>query len=634
MDRDNVLTRFEYDADLSNGWGLDDYAYGVEGTSDRSEVWGTERLDVTLSEALAVLTEGGKTSDFSFTQWKDDAPQPTYFTYVELRNPGPFPVDFNNSAWQLEVVPNNVATNHINTRRLTLLDGNLPAGQTFTIGSASSPVQGSMYPSGLKVNYDPSTVSTPTSGDFDTNTATWIAPPLGRQLDLDLQDGTTASWYQLRNGDGTNPGVNALLDPTTPNIAANQELDINLRRRAYPNRPLPSNATEEADNPWVSVDTLHIDNVRSLDFNTGDTGAQIQAELTNKTKSRERREPFAGFNGEADYNAGGPSANAASYLVNTLEGKNSALSGDFSRWQHHFDRDFASLAEILQLPIRGGIRTVQAVGNGFESPRGQMASGIINELGNAASQFLVPRDPSSGSVVNRWHRVLELLEVPSRAHVSIPGFRNPLDYPRVPGKMNLNGMRHPEAFAALIDDPAIIGLDLSTPSLPAVTDQAGDSRGNYWSNFLQSRDGRRVSGAAPTADPVTTLFLPGTANSTPFRSMSYAETTSTESICSPVPCVPGLWIQQTQPRPTGRGRSSNWGRWASTTAAQSNRRCGTGLPVRSSTTQQPGATCLWRSFRSSTSGRWMTTGRSGSGRPWRRCRGTSPTRIPSIAAFS
>lgn len=526
LDRDSVLTRFEYDPDLNDGWNVDDNPYTGDSlaTGNRPEVWGTERLDITLSETMAVLTESGKTSDFSFTQWKDDDPLPTYFTYVELRNSSPFPVDFGTSAWQLEVVPNSatVTANDPLAKRLTLLNGNVPAGQTFTIGSASAPVQGSMYPSVLKVNPDPSTIVTAGSADFDSNTATWIAPPLGRQLDLDLQVATMASWYQLRNGDGSNPGVNAILEPVTPNIATNQQIDINLRRRAYPNRAMPSSPAEEADNPWVSVDTLQIANVKSMDFNSGDMMAQIQSELVNKSKSRERREPFAGYNGESDYDPAGNSANGQTYLVNTLEGSNSRVNGNFNRWQHHFDRDFASMAEVLQLPIRGGVNTVRAVGNGFNTPFNQLQTDPAT-VGNALSNFLFPRDPSTNAVRNRWHRVLELLEVPSRTHTGIAGFRDPLDYPRVPGKINLNMLRHPEVLAGLIDDPSIIQLDMSVPKTPYVIDQASDGRGNYWENLLRSRDGKRVSGAAPVADPVTGLFVPGTADSTPFRSPSFVD---------------------------------------------------------------------------------------------------------------
>ena len=41
LDRDNINTRFEYDTDLSNGWGLDDNPYtNTAAETDRAEVWG------------------------------------------------------------------------------------------------------------------------------------------------------------------------------------------------------------------------------------------------------------------------------------------------------------------------------------------------------------------------------------------------------------------------------------------------------------------------------------------------------------------------------------------------------------------------------------------------------------------
>lgn len=546
LDRDNVLTRFEYDIDLSTGWALDDDPYQVDASGDRAEVWGVERMDVTLSEALAVLTPGPAAMDYGFTQWRDDQPQP-YFMYVELRNPGPFNVNFNSGAWQIEVVPHSAMgaplSNDPNIRRLRLLQGNIPAGERFLIGSASVSPGGTPPSSIMKVNPNHSTSPLTTPAQFDMTPSTWIAPSQGRPLDLDLLDPPVGA-PKVKDGTGTDASTNALLDSVTPNIAINNQLDVRLCRRAYPDRPAPTPgvAVEEQDNPWVYVDSLSIPEVKELTFAAGETDTQIQQKLRDNTKSFERREPFAGSAGEELYDPAAINANVSpydTYVVNTLGADNCrfvAAAGPW-RWQHHFDRDFASLSEILMLPvgngsdptynmevapaIRGSVAHARSIGNGFSTLVDQVTN---NRVGSAAAKFLVPRDPTTPTnELNHWHRVLELLEVPSRTHTGIAGFRDPLDYPRVPGKINPNMLRHPEVLAGLIDDPSIIQLDMSAPRTPPVMDQAGDVRANYWQNLLMSRDGKRVSGAAPSPDPVTGLYVPGTADSTPFRSSSYVD---------------------------------------------------------------------------------------------------------------
>ena len=83
----------------------------------------------------------------------------------------------------------------------------------------------------------------------------------------------------------------------------------------------------------------------------------------------------------------------------------------------------------------------------------------------AGPRFLNPHSLLSGSTPNndnRWHRLLEFVEIPSRwhRHVNSPVYNidagrvggDPLGLYRVPGKICLNTLRHPEVLAALIDD--------------------------------------------------------------------------------------------------------------------------------------------------------------------------------------
>lgn len=168
LDRDNIATRFEYDLDPRNGWGLDDYPYSTSDT-DRGEVWGVERLDLTLSEALVVHSPAETGINHNFTQWDDGNDQ--NFCYVEISNPGP-DRELRDLDRRLEVGPNITVstTDQAKIRRLNFRGDTVPAGTHYTIASTDN-AQGSANFSVMKVAR-----SGMPPMDWDTDTTTWIAP--------------------------------------------------------------------------------------------------------------------------------------------------------------------------------------------------------------------------------------------------------------------------------------------------------------------------------------------------------------------------------------------------------------------------------------------------------------------------
>ncbi len=172
LDRDNVITMFEFDMDLQDGWNLDDNPYGTpaEATTafpnavaagrsspatDRGVVFGVEAQQLAFNEALVVVapyvqkdtsTGAGKDNtgiDHPATAW-NDALRDRTFTYLELFNVGTNNLPLSNSNWQIMVLnpanQSNSPLNPLTSNAWTLLTLTQPnsvvnAGQPYTIGS-------------------------------------------------------------------------------------------------------------------------------------------------------------------------------------------------------------------------------------------------------------------------------------------------------------------------------------------------------------------------------------------------------------------------------------------------------------------------------------------------------------------
>lgn len=540
MDRDNVITRFEYDTELSNGWNLDDDAYTASGESDRAEVFGIERLDLTISEVLAIQAKQSTSmSDHPETSYNEGTAD-RHFAYVELRNHGPFDITFDNKeAWQIVLKP---TTGPAWERRLSLKSGTIASGAIpYVIGStdASTAATGSIKRSTFAVD--------PNWGGSLVKIA-----PNGKDCDLDLVDATPATTYfrieDESNTDVTDtPGsfLSAFISGATPAGAVTTDLKFVLRRRAHLTR---SKVTTTTDNPWIEVDSMTIkasddtatpkQSFRSFDAGASPSSTTIPPLLQN-LKSRERSQPLD-TSAEAVYTQTSNSANTLggnnsnSYLPPVAPATTLTILKPFDIWQPHFDRDFASVMDLLYLPIFGPDKITEKTKDLKNKP---------GSATSAAARFL---DPGNTTNSNRWHRLLEFLEVPTRTNRNL-GIGTDLSIPRVPGRMNLNTLRFADNFAALLDDSRNVSLDLAGTVAGRTGSQIDPEAGelfdkfespptnrDWWDQFLKSRDPidpywKSPPASTPPTPPIlpVEVALPGLPGSKPFRSLAHLSSTST-----------------------------------------------------------------------------------------------------------
>lgn len=596
MDSDDVITKFEFDTNLNNGWNLNDNPYDENaqtrnsGESDRGVVYGVEQQYLTLHEAQVVYTRriDDGTKNHPATQWKDDVNR--HFTYVELENVSPYSIDLSNETWQLVVKPNISIADPMDAtsflvqgkeRRLTFRSTAAPTIGTggnskFLIGTASHEDITPDLPNDdprshilIDPNFDPTMPPDPgTPGDF---TRIVPAKALGQSGTLDLLQypGT----YRINEapgnagyGDGpqnnsTKPGVDLLhiqgyeiTDEIDENDDRQYEIEFVLRRRLNPNRQAPTDATNQsqaADNPWITVDTLRVP-MHIFQLEASDAAMEkIQRQITGKDpsvtdptqpggdydnsfKSIERREPLAGVQAPSvggQFQFPSAAANHVHYhFVNDVAPTNPPVFdqrnslgltnpdrigqtvSQYNLYQTHFDREFGSIGELLNVPLYGPTDLTSR----FSSPPPNYQ---LNQNQLAASRFL-----NQAGVPRFWYRLFEFVEVPDRSHrhyqddpYAFSG-GSPLRPPyiidvendafyRRPGRVQLNTVRYPEVLGGLLDDHEVMNNNNLL---------SGSGR-QWWVEFLRSRDG---------VDPVTGGYLPGLPVAKPFRDFGYAVGTS------------------------------------------------------------------------------------------------------------
>jgi hypothetical protein len=373
---------------------------------------------------------------------------------------------------------------------------------------------------------------------------------------------------------------------------------LELKRRVDPNRapilPTDTNVvTETTDNPWVVVDYMDVPvSVLALKI-TGaatDFAPQIQYQLGSTTNpggvyhqyiptggaaplvSTERSQPLYHdfklnpFNPTGTVNAttpngpyiiassnvyprngGATTLKASVWQGNSLGQDNDAagfdpgtVSGTLTpapahpMYQPHYDRDFASIIELFNVPTWGpygpaslttmnvpgvssgntvalssglthlmGTRTNEAgtvLAGGF-TPEVLGGTDFVpndstvaprqhyNGYGIAGYRFqhpegggLTPPNPVTDVTENRWHRLFGLVEVPTRSHreleeppyqITAGTINGSPGFYRTPGKINLNTVRHPDVLAGLLDESDIYALSYSAPFPAGQNFQAG-----------------------------------------------------------------------------------------------------------------------------------------------------------------
>ncbi|MEZ6126878.1 MAG: hypothetical protein R3C49_27490, partial [Planctomycetaceae bacterium] len=323
--------------------------------------------------------------------------------------------------------------------------------------------------------------------------------------------------------------------------------ELVLQRRLNPHLPSVENTTGQPNavdvNPWIDVDRIRVV-FRDFNLASGDTAPQIERPSghLNNIRSTERPEPLDDNNRQlfpdptvvSDHrlNSIGNGFNVTT-LQNPAEPQDPTTNPVQLRrlWQPHFDRDFVSAGELLNIPVYGPGMLTQKLKQSRLAPEQQLngSSLMLKNASGSAALFLRP-DFDSTSITNtendnRWYRLFQFAEVPSRVHRMLGNY---LNQTRLPGKININMLRHMEVFAGLIDEPMFADLDNSPDNSPFLRDTTTGAFRDRWMELMVERDGDPVSGyfvydptpAFPASGDeiqMTSARVPGTPNARPFR---------------------------------------------------------------------------------------------------------------------
>ena len=593
MDTDNVVTMFEYDKNLGNGWNLDDNASTYDGfvppvppdpesdggmypfdVGDRGVVFGVEAQQLAFSEVLAVHSPqfiDPSAMDDPATE-HDDTSGDHYFLHVELQNILPMMLELatlatgigneNYGLWRLARFDRAGAAEvdqvKMPNQTLTLMNGNpnLAGGDRFTINMAAlDGAPAVANPTGfgsadLYIDVPPGDM------EFDLISPDVTAPAVAQgttadpNANLDIIHANHDNRWLLTGSNDTDRGL--FLDgmqpyngnfhygitPTAGALGARNGFDLVLQRRLNPNLPhLPL-----MDNPWIEVDRIKAEFIELF----ADPNVETPMLDLSLIKSLERKEVLDGtqFSTAPYDDASDPEANPL--RRNTIGSHLNSRTIRFDLWQAHFDRDFASPGELLNLPIIGPRLLTRALDRmrfagyrqGFDNHRADGPPVTPDNIVGAAGMFLQPEFPIGDSTVNdrfyrfdnRWYRLFQFVEVPSRVNRMLGNY---LNRERLPGKINVNTMRHREVYAGLVDDPLIAdvvplaisgsgtgaGPFLVSNPLDGPNDTPGFVTRDRWQEFINERDGY-----VPSYDAIygpVNVWLPGTPNSRPFRSLAY-----------------------------------------------------------------------------------------------------------------
>jgi hypothetical protein len=531
LDQDNVITIFEYDTNLSNGWDLDDQ-YSTDEMGDRAVVAGVEQQELTISETLWVrqleLDNDNDHTAFDETMPPVGASGGTaayHFAQIELRNASPNAVDLaagsattngSTAVWRIRWTNE---TNIANIPTINYLD-NVPAdipideNVLFFLDGVGPVGAGSVFTIGTTTNMDPDSSDLYVNTNSNTADFQRVAPgvagggpsqvpdnttTVSPHTDLDLTHDAHDLLFDIVNGVRSNGDfISRDFEPTGNNPT------LILERRADPNLP----QLDVNENPWIVVDytTLRRRDFVAPSFAT--TGSPSEAETLTALgtlRSTQRTEPLQGET-EALHSGG-------VNISNTINGTNSNSSGTFDLLQPHFDRDFASLTELFLIPTRSPMELTRSIVRGDQTSNSQYSSRLVPF--SAAAKFLTPIHPNGGAQWhNHWHRLLSLVEVPTKMHQQLGG---PFATTRVPGKINLNTMRHGQVFTALLDEPTVHGeVNRTNGRVPALDTP------DWWGDFLTSRDGEHPD------FPGTGFILPGFVASNPFRDLGHMDDVAAE----------------------------------------------------------------------------------------------------------
>ncbi len=563
MDTDNVVTRFEYDKNLGptvdpssgmtlrSGWNLDDNPWTHDGFApigsgannydadhsddavERGVVYGVEAQQLTLTEFFAARTTQVTDPDSNDDPYEHpatlhDDTLPRTFAGIELRNITPFDLPLSGGSWRIEIRPNTSAPDAGDIRRVTFRSSKqIEAAKSFSILSCADDHLVSLnegtHPGYSVLEVDPDATEATTES---TRSLMGVFPRFfdaARLLDLCKEAAPTANHFSIADGNGTDltSTVGSFLTGAPFATGGLISVQVVLQRRIHPNRssfdplttPPGQVATYDLDNPWIEVDRItYTRSPVEWQFRINKKDNDPQASETHNIRqqlwdlrSRQRPQPLH-RSGEAYMPDPVGGANPwrtippASLVLNSIGAENTNSPTTFDRWQPHFDRPFASLVELFNIPVYAPHDVTRLFDN-----QGTHSAGHF--------KFLRPDFPDQDNADprydNRWARLLNFLEIPTRTDrfpaTVLPDSRK---Y-RIPGRINLNTIRHPEALGGLIDNQDVCQL---TPALvhSHLPDSTEGLARDWWRQLIHSRDGY---------DPVSELFLPGMAHGHPFRSL-------------------------------------------------------------------------------------------------------------------
>jgi len=569
LDPDNTITRFEFDTNLSNGWNLDDNVDTVDPqdrvlpTGEPAVVYGVEAQLLTFSEVL--LVHQSKTQDNSnhpATPY-DDGASDRWFAHVELQNVSPGLIGLSNGGWRLSLAnpstemrkavertvkhPSDLRTSVIFRRDSLNNSTRIEPGARYTLGTAGR-----------------------NDGQFDTIDVGGQSVARSADLRLDLDNKSDSRFYRVSPmvKDAIPPGPNTDALPGTnldlvhgrdqgpshfqllrhtadttvdvtndpgfrggfvrgSDLDPSQMLVLFLERRADLNRVGPPlgqwDPNYERDNPWITVDHFVVPAAQRLQISSSGITTAALTKLLQGLGSTERHHPLVVM--ESLLTSLGVSGWGLPQLPNTIGLGNSRASVNNAVWQPHFDRDFDSVMDLLRVPVHGP-QALTMYHSAGKSPLVEynLASGNRSTFARdftpvmGAARFLQPTSRFGlSNLGNRWYRLLDFFEVPPLGREVIAArFPHilPENVSRIPGRLQLNAMTHPENLFALLDDPRSFTISATEGAPERIVDPLESNR-DWWNEFARTRDG---------LDPILQLPLPGNPTARPFRSFNHSPT--------------------------------------------------------------------------------------------------------------
>ena len=530
FDPDDVITRFEYDPDLSDGWNLTPSYY----SSNQYFVNGVEAQQLTLSEALWIKQKKNMGA-VNGTLHKEGKGHHE-FLYVELRNGTPFNVDLRQNTWRLVrldptlVTPTmdpTVQTNHLASVAFRSTTKYVSGGANFVIAGhdgnvvneSDVPISSDYY---ADTNGDGTTLEPVVPGAGPTTTASATPDPL---CDLDLCHSRDAMEFDLvAIGDPANSAGSATMktannlvpkllyfDTDAEEITTNPNADrmvlsLQRRRNLWTDGNITNTASAPGANDWVEVDRLDF-TMESNNRVTIGSDAAIVTELP-KLRSRERYHHLDERNEAAVVAPAPPAMGSRAFLVNhsiyqpysvnatNAVKRNTIATEDMltdmtnvynTVWQPHHDRDLTSTYEMLSIPVVGPGQLVERIRdhasnvNVAKSVNGWSNSTTFLPYA-AAIKFLPRYQATQPPDVIPWTRLLNFVALPDPTDRVQQKINPNYVRSRTFGQININTLRTPPVLEGLIDDPRMI--DANTPGLK---NNPGLATERYWWNDFKSR---------------------------------------------------------------------------------------------------------------------------------------------------